>query len=71
MEKLCFLVHNSIKAGKMLMMIKSRIHVVRLRVSEFHPYWDGMNVIQLSRTPAFSEKEISAAQKSQWLSRCG
>ena len=47
------------------MMIKSRIHVVMLRVSEFHPNGRGMNVIQLSRTPAFSEKEISAAQKSR------
>lgn len=42
----------------MLRMIKSRIHVVRLRVSEFHPYWEGMNVIQLSKIPAFLKRKF-------------
>jgi len=29
--------YNDIKVGKMHMTIRSRVHVVLLRVSEFHP----------------------------------
>ena len=46
-------IYNKPKAGKIRIKMRSRIHVVLLRVSEFHPYGNVMKLIQLRRTPAF------------------
>ena len=43
--------------------MRSRVHVVLVRVSEFHLWGKNMELIQLRRTPAFLilvENEISA-----------
>lgn len=37
----------------MRMTMRSRIHVVLVRVSEFHPCWKVMVLIHVRRTPAF------------------